>query len=117
MPYRLDLQGFWAKKTLFYAEWLPNPVLHAYPLCMSNNHFNKDAIVAVDHAQLGTVSEGRFYNPHEILGAHLGSGEYSDTATVRVLRPDAKEVVIVTPDSETKAEPELNGVYVAVVPP
>ena len=116
MPYRLDLQGFWAKKTLFYAEWLPNPVLHAYPLCMSNNHFNKDAIVAVDHAQLGTVSEGRFYNPHEILGAHLGSGEYSDTATVRVLRPDAKEVVIVTPDSETKAEPELNGVYVAVVP-
>ncbi|MUH59014.1 1,4-alpha-glucan branching protein GlgB [Bifidobacterium canis] len=83
---------------------------------MKTNQFNTQAIVAVDPDQLDTVSEGRFYNPHEILGAHLGTGEFSDTATVRVLRPDAKDVVIVTPDAQVQAVEEHNGVFVAVVP-
>lgn len=74
------------------------------------------APVAVNADQLNAVSNGQFYNPHQILGAHLGEGKDAASTTVRVLKPLAKSVTIVTPDGETPATHEHNGVFVAVVP-
>ena len=54
---------------------------------MTNFTFNEKAIVPVNGDQLDEVSKGAFYNPHEILGAHLGSPDFPDTCTIRVLRP------------------------------
>ena len=46
---------------------------------MTNNTFDIQAIVPVNDDQLNAVSHAAFYNPHEILGGHLGSGQYEDT--------------------------------------
>lgn len=83
---------------------------------MTNNTFDIQAIVPVNNDQLDAVSHAAFYNPHEILGGHLGSGQYEGTCTIRVLRPKAQSVTIVTKDGETQSQPEHNGVFVAVVP-
>ena len=83
---------------------------------MTNNTFDIQAIVPVNNDQLDAVSHATFYNPHEILGGHLGSGQYEGTCTIRVLRPKAQSVTIVTKDGETQSQPEHNGVFVAVVP-
>ncbi|KFI65818.1 glycogen branching protein [Bifidobacterium cuniculi] len=74
------------------------------------------AIVPVNDDQLDAVSKAAFYNPHQILGAHLSEGQYADSVTIRVLRPHAKSVGIITADGETEAVPEHNGIFVAVVP-
>ena len=83
---------------------------------MTNNTFDIQAIVPVNNDQLDAVSHATFYNPHEILGEHLASGQYEGTCTIRVLRPKAQSVTIVTKDGETQSQPEHNGVFVAVVP-
>ncbi|GAA0830315.1 1,4-alpha-glucan branching protein GlgB [Bifidobacterium pullorum subsp. gallinarum] len=62
------------------------------------------------------MSNAEFYNPHEVLGGHLGIGEHEDCVTVRVLRPLAKTVTIVTQDGEYEASHEYNGVFMAVIP-
>ncbi|EFA22150.1 1,4-alpha-glucan branching protein GlgB [Bifidobacterium gallicum] len=72
--------------------------------------------VPVNADQLDAVSNGAFYNPHEILGAHINNETTPATVTIRVLRPLAKDVTIVTEDGETPASHEHNGVFVAVVP-
>ncbi len=83
---------------------------------MTNFTFNEKAIVPVNGDQLDEVCKGAFYNPHEILGAHLGSPDFPDTCTIRVLRPGAQQVTIITADGEFEARPEHNGVFVALVP-
>lgn len=83
---------------------------------MTNEHFDSKAIVPVNADQLDAVSKAAFYNPHEILGAHLGQGDYAGSCTIRVLRPEAQSVTIITQDGEYEAQPEHNGVFVVVVP-
>lgn len=52
--------------------------------------------VPVAQGDLDAVSNAEFYNPHGVLGGHLGIGKHADTATIRVLRPLAKSVTILT---------------------
>lgn len=81
--------------------------------------------VPVPHTVLDEVSNGVYYDPHEVLGAHLdndGMGPESPaastrpSATVRVLRPLAKTVEILTQDGTYKAEHEWNGIFTAEIP-
>ena len=51
-----------------------------------------------------------------MLGGHLGIGKHADTATIRVLRPLAKSVTILTQDGEYPMTHEYNGVFVVTVP-
>ena len=78
---------------------------------------NEDAVaVAVRQDVLAAVSNAEYYNPHEVLGGHLGTGKSEGTATVRVLRPMAKRVIIITKSGEYEAKHEYNGIFTAVVP-
>jgi 1,4-alpha-glucan branching enzyme len=70
----------------------------------------------VDHQILDAVSNGLFYDPHFVLGSHVHTDVYKGYATVRVLKPLAKTVTIVTPDGEYPAHHEWNGIFTAVVP-
>lgn len=81
--------------------------------------------VPVPHTVLDEVSNGVYYDPHEVLGAHLdnaGMGPDSPargtrpSATVRVLRPLAKTIEILTQDGTYKAEHEWNGIFTAEIP-
>ena len=87
-------------------------------MTMSTNTTINDDIVAVqvNQGDLDQVSNATFYNPHAILGAHLAEGEQAQYTTVRVLRPFAKTVTIVTQAGEYEARHEFNGVFVAIVP-
>ena len=82
----------------------------------TNTHINEDIVPApVDQSDLNAVSNATFYNPHQILGGHPGSGAQVNKVTIRVLRPLAKSVAIITQNGETSATHEYNGVFVAVV--
>ncbi|WP_019137847.1 1,4-alpha-glucan branching protein GlgB [Cellulomonas massiliensis] len=70
------------------------------------------APVPVDLGALGAVAHGTYYDPHAVLGAHPGDGG----VTVRVLRPMADSVVVVTGDARTPMTHEHEGVWVAVLP-
>ena len=87
-------------------------------MTMSTNTTINDDIVAVqvNQGDLDQVSNATFYNPHAILGAHLAEDEQAQYTTVRVLRPFAKTVTIVTQAGEYEARHEFNGVFVAIVP-
>ena len=83
----------------------------------TNTTINYDSVaVQVNQGDLDQVSNATFYNPHAILGAHLAEGEQAQYTTVRVLRPFAKTVTIVTQAGEYEARHEFNGVFVAIVP-
>ncbi|NEG89372.1 1,4-alpha-glucan branching protein GlgB [Bifidobacterium aerophilum] len=83
----------------------------------TNKNINDDTVaVPVNQADLDAVSNASFYNPHEILGGHPGTGEHAGEVTVRVLRPLAKAVTILTQHGSFEALHEHNGVFVAVVP-
>ncbi len=80
-------------------------------------NINEDAVaVPVRQDVLAAVSNAEYYNPHEVLGGHLGTGKCADTVTVRVLRPMAKKVVILTKSGEYEAKHEYNGIFTAVIP-
>ena len=72
--------------------------------------------VPVAQGDLDATSNAEFYNPHGVLGGHLGIGKHADTATIRVLRPLAKSVTILTQDGEYPMTHEYNGVFVVTVP-
>ena len=83
----------------------------------TNTNINDDIVaVPVNQGDLDQVSNTAFYNPHAILGGHLAEGENAKYTTVRVLRPFAKTVTIVTQAGEYAATHEFNGVFVAVIP-
>lgn len=83
----------------------------------TNTNINDDIVaVPVNQGDLDQVSNTAFYNPHAILGGHLAEGENAKYTTVRVLRPFAKTVTIMTQDGEYEARHEFNGVFVAIVP-
>ncbi len=77
---------------------------------------------AVDHGTLHAVADGTTHDPHAVLGPHLLSTTGPDGtiawqwAVVRVLRPLADEVVVITADGETPAAHVAAGVWEAVVP-
>lgn len=68
--------------------------------------------VPVDAETLRAVAAGVFYDPHAVLGAHVGDG----TVTVRTLRPLADGVVVVTAAARVPASHEADGVWCAVLP-
>ncbi|GAA4367374.1 GlgB N-terminal domain-containing protein [Paeniglutamicibacter cryotolerans] len=62
---------------------------------------------------LERISRAEYHAPHAVLGAHL---EDEGEATVRVLRPLAHAVTVLTGAGRTVMEHEYGGVWVAVVP-
>ncbi|GIG30683.1 1,4-alpha-glucan branching protein GlgB [Cellulomonas marina] len=70
------------------------------------------APVPVDRDTLRAVAYGTSYDPHGVLGAHPGA----DGVTVRVLRPFAESVVVVTDEGHHPAVHEDEGIWVAVLP-
>ena len=77
---------------------------------------NDSAMIPVDDDVLDLVSNGSYHNPHAVLGGHLAEGENADVTTIRVLRPLAGEVRIITLGGRYAARHERNGVFVALVP-
>jgi 1,4-alpha-glucan branching enzyme len=76
---------------------------------------SSSTVLPVDHNDLDAVSNGLYFNPHAILGAHLNAAN-SPFSTVRVLKPLATKVTIITQSGTYAAHHEWNGVFVAVVP-
>ncbi|MDM7990922.1 1,4-alpha-glucan branching protein GlgB [Arthrobacter sp. zg-Y877] len=69
--------------------------------------------VPVPQDVLQAVSEGTYYQPHSVLGAHLDD---AGTVTIRTLRPLAREVVAVTPAGRVPLRHEYNGIWVGTLP-
>ncbi len=83
----------------------------------NNTNINDDTVaVPVNQGDLDKVSNAEFYNPHAILGAHMANYPHADQTTIRVLRPMATSVSIITQNGEYPANHEYNGVFIAVVP-
>ncbi|GEL95569.1 1,4-alpha-glucan branching protein GlgB [Cellulomonas composti] len=70
------------------------------------------APVHVDPGTLSAVAHGSWFDPHGVLGAHVGVG----AVTIRTLRPLADAVVVITPDTRVPARHEQDGIWVAVLP-
>ncbi len=71
----------------------------------------------VDRAELDRLVDGAHHDPHSILGAHPFDG----TVTLRVLRPGARAVTAVLPDTagspnRIPMDHEARGVWMCVVP-
>ena len=62
--------------------------------------------------EIDRLVDGASSSPHSILGAH----PYEGGITIRVLRPLAKEVVVVTPDERFPMTHEQRGVWVVALP-
>ena len=71
--------------------------------------------INVDHHTLDAVSNGTFYDPHAVLGVHP-HGDSEPWVTIRVLRPLAQTVTIITQDGSYEAQHEFNGIFTAVIP-
>ena len=67
--------------------------------------------VATDVLQ--AVSEGRYYQPHAVLGAHLDD---QGLVTIRTRRPLASAVAAVTAEGTIDLEHEYNGIWVGTLP-
>lgn len=66
------------------------------------------ALTVPEHT-LQAVAEGRYHQPHEVLGAHA----WSESVTFRVLRPLAEAVVVLTDTGQTiPLEHEHQGIWV-----
>jgi 1,4-alpha-glucan branching enzyme len=68
--------------------------------------------VVVDDDTLRAVAHGAYFDPHTVLGPHPGGSG----VTVRVLRPGAESVAILTDEGRTPATHESDGIWVAVLP-
>ncbi|GEA85913.1 1,4-alpha-glucan branching protein GlgB [Cellulomonas gelida] len=68
--------------------------------------------VPADPDTLRAVAHGSWYDPHGVLGPHPGDGG----VTIRLLRPLADSVVVITPDTRVPARHEQDGIWVAVLP-
>ncbi len=74
---------------------------------------SKTAPLAVEPEVLASVSEGTYYAPHSVLGAHLDSEGF---VTIRALRHLAESVKVVTSGGRFPMTHEHGGIWVAVVP-
>lgn len=68
--------------------------------------------IPVAIGDLDRLVDGWHPNPHEILGPHLFKGE----VTVRVLRPMAESVTVVTENYSIHLDHEFRGVWCGVIP-
>ena len=68
--------------------------------------------VPVDQDTLRSVAAGAYYDPHGVLGPHVGDG----AVTIRTLRPLADRVVVVTADGSVEAQHEVDGIWYALLP-
>jgi 1,4-alpha-glucan branching enzyme len=66
----------------------------------------------VDTGEIDRLVDGAHHSPHAILGGHPHDGG----VTIRVLRPMAKEVVVVTPKGRYPMSHEHRGVWRVVLP-
>jgi 1,4-alpha-glucan branching enzyme len=80
----------------------PEPTTHLSP-------------VHVEVAELDAVVRGVHQDPHRVLGPHVSEGPGAPSVTVRVLRPLADRVEVVTPDGVVPAVHEHGGIWVAVL--
>ena len=67
--------------------------------------------VAVDPEVLANVAHGRYFDPHSVLGTHVGD----DSVTIRTVAHLADAVEIVTPKGTFPATHEQDGIWVAVL--
>ncbi|MCL1800988.1 MAG: hypothetical protein FWG25_06470, partial [Promicromonosporaceae bacterium] len=71
----------------------------------------------IDLSAYYSIPEGTAWNPHSVLGGHpFKAKNGSDWAVIRVYRPLADEVTIITPDGEFEAPHKAAGVFETVVP-
>ena len=71
------------------------------------------APLPVDYAIIDAIVDGRYHDPHSVLGPHLHNGHM----TVRILRPFALSVVVITDDGKRHPlKHEHRGVWTAVLP-
>lgn len=68
--------------------------------------------IPVDHDILMAVAHGTYHEPHAVLGGHPDG----ENVTLRVRRPGASSVEIITEDATYPMRHELEGVWVAVLP-
>jgi 1,4-alpha-glucan branching enzyme len=73
-------------------------------------------MVKIDINKLSAVAAGDYYNPHEILGPHVGLGNDDNTIYIRIHRPFATSVTIRTATTSVVAEHEHGGIWVAKLP-
>ncbi|GDX33009.1 1,4-alpha-glucan branching enzyme GlgB [Actinomycetes bacterium] len=73
---------------------------------------SKPAISPVETTYLDQLVEGWHPNPHEILGPHL----YQGSVTVRVLRPMADSVTVVTDSASIQLDHEFRGIWCGTIP-
>lgn len=67
--------------------------------------------LAVDPDVLANVAHGRYFDPHSVLGTHVGE----DSVTIRTVAHLADAVEIVTPKGTFPATHEQDGIWVAVL--
>ncbi len=67
--------------------------------------------VAVDPDILANVAHGRYFDPHSVLGTHIGE----DSVTIRTIAHLADTVEIVTPKGTFPASHEQDGIWVTVL--
>lgn len=72
----------------------------------------KTAPLAIDAGVLASVSDGSYYAPHSVLGAHLND---DGLVTIRTLRHLAKSVAVVTAEGTVPMNNEYGGIWVAVL--
>ena len=70
------------------------------------------SVAPVDYAVIDAIVEGRHHDPHSVLGPHPHDG----ACTIRILRPFALSVVVITADGRHAARHEHRGVWTVVVP-
>ncbi len=70
--------------------------------------------IPVNPEVLQQVSDGRYYQPHAVLGAHLDQHGH---VTVRTLRKLAEKVTVVTGSGRVELSHEHNGVWVGILEP
>ncbi len=70
------------------------------------------APIPVSVLDLDRIVDGWHHDPHSILGPHAGT----DSITIRVLRPGAGSVTVVTSDARIPLVHEHRGIWVAAVP-
>lgn len=70
--------------------------------------------IPVDQDVLQQVSDGRYYQPHAVLGAHLDQHGH---VTIRTLRRLAERVTVVTGNGRVELDHEHNGIWVGTLEP
>ncbi|NVM98889.1 1,4-alpha-glucan branching protein GlgB [Arthrobacter sp. SDTb3-6] len=99
-------------------DWVGVPVKAVRDLFESRESsvdmgLKKTLPLAVADGVLASVSEGTYYAPHSVLGAHLDSEGF---ATIRTLRHLAESVKVLTGGRTHAMTHEYGGIWVAVVP-